>query len=48
MSEEATFPKALRPLFPPARYKILYGGRGGGKSWGIAMYLLAEASRRPL
>jgi phage terminase large subunit len=45
---QAHFPIALEPLFQPARYKILYGGRGGGKSWGIANYLLAEAARRPL
>src|SRR5215469_146579 len=45
---QAWFPEALEPLFRPSRYKILFGGRGGGKSWGIATYLLAEASRRPL
>lgn len=44
----ARFPAALMPLFNPARYKILYGGRGGGKSHGIATYLLAEAARTPL
>jgi phage terminase large subunit len=48
MTTEALFPGALNPLFKPARYKILYGGRGGGKSWGIATYLLLEAARRPL
>jgi phage terminase large subunit len=44
----AKFPGALKPLFEPHRYKILHGGRGGGKSWGVATYLLAEAARRPL
>jgi len=44
----AQFPTALEPLFAPHRYKILFGGRGGGKSWGIATYLLTEAARRPL
>lgn len=34
------FPEKLKPLFSPARYKILYGGRGGAKSWGIARALL--------
>jgi hypothetical protein len=24
------------------RYKVLYGGRGGGKSWGIAQYIIAR------
>jgi len=44
----AMFPGVLEPLFEPHRYKVLYGGRGGGKSHGIATYLLAEAARRPL
>ncbi|MDE3097508.1 MAG: phage terminase large subunit, partial [Chloroflexota bacterium] len=26
----------------PHRYKILYGGRGGGKSWSVARALLAH------
>jgi len=43
----ADFPQALAPLFEPSRYKILYGGRGGGKSWGIASYLLLQAAERP-
>jgi phage terminase large subunit len=34
------FPPKLDPLFRPKRYKILYGGRGGAKSWGIARALL--------
>jgi phage terminase large subunit len=46
--EFADFPKKLRPLFAPSRYKILYGGRGGAKSWGIARALLIEGTRRPL
>lgn len=44
----ADFPEALRPLLDAHRYKIAYGGRGGGKSWGIATYLLAQAAARPL
>ena len=48
MSEAAQFPLALEPLFGDARYKVCYGGRGGGKSWGIATYLLVEAAQRPL
>jgi len=43
----AKFPKALQGLFQPCRYKVLYGGRGGGKSWGVATYLLAIAAKRP-
>jgi phage terminase large subunit len=42
------FPEKLAPLFEPARYKILYGGRGGAKSWGIARSLLVQAAARPI
>ena len=41
-------PDAFRCLFQPARYKILYGGRGGAKSWNIARALLILASAKPL
>lgn len=44
----ARFPVALQPLFKPARYKVLYGGRGGGKSHGVATYLLGLAANAPL
>lgn len=36
----ADFPEKLRPLFSPRRYKVLHGGRGGAKSWGVARALL--------
>jgi hypothetical protein len=36
---QAEFPSKLRCLFQPARYKILYGGRGGTKSWGAGRAL---------
>lgn len=45
---DAAFPEALEFLFEPARYKVLYGGRGGAKSWGVARYLLLEGARRKL
>lgn len=35
-------------LFQPSRYKILYGGRGGAKSWGVARALLIQGAERPL
>lgn len=35
-------PAKLEPLWKPARYKVLYGGRGGTKSWGIARTLLLQ------
>jgi phage terminase large subunit len=44
----ADFPVKLEPLFRPKRYKVLYGGRGGAKSWGIARALLIQGSGRPL
>lgn len=44
----AKFPEKLAPLFKPARYKVLYGGRGGAKSWGIARALLIIGAERPL
>lgn len=44
----AQFPSKLQPLFKPARYKVLYGGRGGAKSWGVARALLILGAQRPL
>lgn len=41
-------PVKLQGLFKPARYKITHGGRGGGKSQGIAIALLAKAAEQPL
>ncbi len=38
----------LRVLFQPKRYKVLYGGRGGAKSWGIAQALLVMAAGKRL
>jgi phage terminase large subunit len=42
------FPEPLRKLFEPNRYKILYGGRGGAKSWGVARALLIIGAERPI
>jgi phage terminase large subunit len=44
----ASFPPKLRFLSEPHRYKILYGGRGGAKSWGIARILLLMGAERQL
>lgn len=41
-------PAKLGPLFDPARYKVVYGGRGGGKSWGVARALLLLSVQRPM
>lgn len=42
------FPSRLQVLFKPARYKVLYGGRGGAKSWGIARALLVMGAGKTL
>lgn len=44
----ASFPVALQPLFQPKRYKVLWGGRGAGRSWGIARALLLLGTQRPI
>ena len=42
------FPEKLQPIFEPHRYKVLYGGRGGAKSWGVARALLLKGASRPI
>ena len=44
------FPAKLKCLFEPksCRYRILYGGRGGAKSWGIARALLIKGIKNPI
>lgn len=44
----ANLPEILQPLFEPCRYKVLYGGRGGAKSWGIAIALLILGTHKTL
>jgi phage terminase large subunit len=46
-SSEIEFPEKLEALFQPKRYKVLYGGRGGAKSWGVARALISIASIKP-
>lgn len=49
MTDATSIAKLSRPmsaLFTPMRYKVFYGGRGAGKSHGIALWLLAEAGAR--
>jgi len=48
VESEIHFPEALAFLFEPMRYKILHGGRGGSKSWGIARALLTLGASKPL
>ena len=42
------FPAPLQCLFVPKRYKVLYGGRGAAKSWGVARALLIMGCQRKL
>ena len=42
------FPEKLQFLFQPQRYKVLYGGRGGVKSWSIAQALLMKGRKDTL
>jgi len=44
----AEFPPALAPIFEPKRYKVIYGGRGSGKSWSVARALLIMAVTNPI
>src|SRR5882757_1768937 len=39
--------KASDTLVPPARFKVLYGGRDSAKSWSIARMLLARGLAKP-
>lgn len=41
---QAKFPKKLKFLFKPCRYKVAYGGRGSAKSWSFARALLIQAA----
>lgn len=43
-----TLPEKLEPLYQPRRYKVMHGGRGGGKSHGVAQVLLDLGARMPL
>lgn len=44
---EAEFPRRLAFLFERHRYKVLWGGRGGLKSWQVARAHIITASERP-
>lgn len=41
-------PEAFRGLFQPSRYKVFYGGRGGGKSWAFARCLVLMAAQKKI
>ena len=44
--ETLQIPAAFAGLFKPCRYKVFYGGRGGGKSWAFADALITMALER--
>lgn len=44
----AEFPQKLACLFEKSRYKVLWGGRGGAKSWGVARALLILGAKSPM
>lgn len=52
MTEQAEkvikFPQKLEFLFEASRYKVIYGGRGGAKSWGAARALLIKGMQRKM
>lgn len=41
-------PDWAEPLFAPARFKAIHGGRGSGKSHSVATALVAQAAQSPL
>ncbi|WP_425221722.1 PBSX family phage terminase large subunit [Pseudomonas sp.] len=45
---DLNLPFKLAPLYEPCRYKVMHGGRGGGKSHGVAQVLLDMGARKPL
>lgn len=40
--------RVFEDLFKPARYKVLYGGRGSGKSWGVSRALILQGAQKRL
>jgi phage terminase large subunit len=48
MELDVEFPEKIGFLFEPSRYKVLYGGRGSGKSWGVARALLLSGMNKPI
>jgi len=45
---DAEFNSLLHCLFVPKRYKVLYGGRSAGRSWGCARALLLIGTERSI
>lgn len=47
-TETADLPRYASVLWEPARYIVLYGGRGGAKSWSTARALIIQAATTPI
>lgn len=45
---DLAIPKAYKELFTPSRFKVFYGGRGGGKSVAAAYALLIKGAQRKI
>jgi phage terminase large subunit len=45
---EVTFSEKMQCIFSDKRYIVLYGGRGAGRSWGVAQFLLLQGFTRPI
>lgn len=43
VSRKFIFPDWAKPLFKPYRFKVIYGGRGSGKSFTVADFLLMQS-----
>ena len=48
MKVKAEFPEKMESLFEPMRYKVYYGGRGGGKSHSVAKALVIMGTEKTL
>lgn len=48
MEYRLELPKKILPIFQPKRFKVLYGGRGSGKSWSVARVLITKAVEKPI
>lgn len=47
-SKRVKFPPVYKFLTKPARYKVIYGGRGSAKSWSVARFLLGLGYQKKL
>jgi phage terminase large subunit len=46
--QKVRFPPKLSRIFKPHRYKVIYGGRGGSRSWSVARALLILGAQKKL